>query len=186
MYQPDYRSVFLLCIGIAMGLAVGPGGLGWLAPSFYQRYFVGAVQAQAELETYDEQIRERRVRLASTGVTEVALEQFDREEQNDPRRALLEARVQIAHRDHADRFVGWTTTIVIVIAVMMVGEALTKRVGIQRKLATARYALLSVWLAIVLAMPSLLNGVQVVFGVLLIAIALLAALVPLRVRRAVG
>jgi len=184
MYPPDYRSVFLLCIGIVMGLAVGPGGLGGLAPSFYQRYFVGAAQAQAELETYDELIRERRARLVSTGVTEVALERFDHEEQNNPRRALLDARVQIARRDHADRFVGWTTTIVIIIAVMMAGEALAKGVGIQRKLATARYALLAVWLAIVLTVPSLLHGVQVVFGGLLIAVALLAAWVPLRARRA--
>lgn len=185
MYQPDYRSLFLLVIGLATGLVLGPCCLGWFAPSFYQRHFVGAVEIQAELETYDEQIRERRARLVGTGATDVALEQFEREEQNAPRRALLEARVQLARREHADRFVGWAATIVIAMAVMMAGEAVTQRVGMQKNLATARYALLAVWLTIVLAVPSLLHGVQIVFGVLLVAVALLAALVPLKAGRVV-
>lgn len=179
MHRPDSRNLFLLAIGVAAGLALGPYGLAWVAPSFYQRHFVGAAEAQTKLEAFDGQIRERRARLASTGATEAALEQLDRQEQNDPRRALLEARLQLARREHADRFIGWSTTIIAAVVVMMVIEVLATRAGVQRNLATARYALLAVWTAIALAVPSLMHGLQVVFGLLLIVVVLLAALVPL-------
>lgn len=163
---PNHRDLYLLIAGVVVGILVGPAILGRVASDTYQRLFVGqAPDLQAQVELIE--------RLRATGVTETAVnEQLDK----------LRRNTADAQREHLARLQGLTTAVVLVLAALMMVEPLVQPEAVQARagLATARYALIAVWLALILARPALLRHISLSFVVLLLIIALLAALLPLR------
>src|SRR5690606_1626701 len=78
----------------------------------------------------------------------------------------------------------YMTAVLLALVAIMAIEALYARpqspVGLR--MATMRYALATVWLVLLLAVPNVLMSVSLVFVALLIVVALLVGLIPLGAR----
>ena len=184
---PDQRDIYLLAVGLIVGVLLGPLLLGQVAPRLYEAWFVGGAEIRAEIEQRQHEHDEAMQLLQATGVTDVAVSeaqaQFDRE--LAPRRAQLQQAVD----DHRRWLAGRLNALVIAVLALMVLEAVVSprpqgggKAIINPALArliTGRYALLALWLAVVVAQPRVLLEVAWVFVLLLLAVALAAAFVPL-------
>jgi hypothetical protein len=184
---PDAGGLYLLVAGIVLGVLLGPAVMGRVLPGVYQDVFVGGADIARQLNEQQTQNDEQLKRLTDTGVTEAAID-----EQGlmlGQQVAVLRAQLDEAQRARLDALRGWTSALVLaVIAVMMI-EALVSpdvKAGAAARvsptlgrLVTARYALVALWIAVVLAQPRLLTQLPIVFAALLILVALGAALVPL-------
>ena len=84
---------------IAAGVLLGPMVLGQLQPNIYQSLFVGGQAEQQLVAEHDNKIKNQRSRLEATGVSEIALEEFDARANAD--RSKLELRLQNAQDQHA-------------------------------------------------------------------------------------
>lgn len=191
---PDHRDLYLIVAGVLLGILLGPSVFGWFAPELYRTAFTNPQHANAELEDWvrNYQENERRIRseLAKTGVSGVAIEEATEDAMKklyDPGRDELEAKVKSA-RDGAAQNQGRMLALVLAIALVMILETLmAPGAGVTRsRLATARYALIALWIAWVMAQPGLLRQLPVAFFALLTIVALVVALVPLRRRGGVA
>lgn len=110
------------------------------------------------------------------------------------RLAPLKAQVQAAQAERERAVRGWLAAIVAALVVLAVAEPLImpparvgERVAVPPALAglvTARYALLALWVAVVVAKPSILTGLPWLLAVLLVVVAAAAAVAPLGRRTA--
>ena len=181
----DHRDVYLLALGIVLGVLIGPQVLGRWAPAAYDRLFVGGGQAQRELDDFDRHVSEELRRLNGTGATKTAIEEKaaellkDRAEKSERRDANL--------RQHAAWLAGQMNALLLALLVFMIVEAVTDPASawgarFRNRLATVRYALMALWLALLLGQQQWLRDVPLAFLALLVVVALLAAVVPLRRR----
>lgn len=176
-------EAILLLIGLCAGVLLGPAVLGKCCPKTYEHWFVGGWEAQNSLVELEEQIAQRRKRLAEIGATAAALEEIDSETQHQ-RAELIKKRDQ-AQQEHLRSWANRGNALVVTIAMVMLLEAIAGMTRAEggaakaRKLATARYALMAVWIALVVALPSVLLGVSWVFVALLLAFSTLIAVMPL-------
>jgi hypothetical protein len=179
---PDHRDLYLIVIGILAGILLGPYVLGRVKPEVYRRAFVGGVEEARLVRERDRQI-EAIEKRGMAGASDVAL----LEKVGDLRKqqAPLIANYEKAIRERSDRLARLTTALVLAIVALMVIETLVDpaRPDLRARLATARYAVVAAWLALLFARPELLKSLPMLFlgGVIVVAIA--AALVPLRARR---
>jgi len=188
---PDVGGLYLLVAGIVLGVLLGPAVLGRAAPGVYRDVFVGGGAYLRELAEENEKTQRQIEALESTGVTEEAIPEqvLGREQQL----VVLKAQLEQAQRQRMGELTGWTTALMLaVIAVMMVESLIGPEVkaGVAAKvspavgrLVTARYALASLWIAIVLARPQLLTQTPILFAAGLVVVALGAALVPMGKKR---
>lgn len=149
--------------------------LGRHAPEWHNRLFVGDQSAREQLATFDKQFHQKRHRVAESGATETALNEFDR--QHEPKRQLLELKVQLARANHARRLFSQAFAGILAVAVVLVVERSVKRTHYYKRLKTARHALMAVWMTVMIAGP-LTQELPVVFTALLILIVLAAPLIP--------
>jgi hypothetical protein len=239
---PDHRDLYLLVIGIVLGILIGPRVLGSFSPATYDKWFVGTAELQNELtgamrqvtdklNAFNEQTAERQAKLRASGASPEAMLELNRALRTELKAIVLEERVikarylggpvprsadelplpnqpagtdelmvdgkiLKAERAHLDWLAARLTAIILATAVMMVLETLIDprpRVidgaafwpRLRNGLATARYALMAVWVALALARPLVLLRVPGVFFLLLVLVAVAVAAVPLR-RRARG
>jgi len=184
---PDVGGLYLIVAGILLGVLLGPAILGRVAPQTYQDVFVGGAAVMRQIDDEQAGLDGRLEALEATGVTEAALhEQLMRHEQET---VVLQAKLQQAQRGRLDELTGWAQALMLAVIAVMVIESLLgpdiKAGGAARvhpalgRLITARYALSALWVALLLARPELLKQLPIVFVVLLIAVALATALVPL-------
>ena len=188
---PDQRHLYLLAAGLVIGLLLGPGGLGRLAPGVYESWFTGGGEAGRMLAAWEGDV-ERDVREDLAG----ALDEHDGSFRSEVDAALrrrggekemLQRRWRSEVAAHREGYVARLTALALVIGVMMVLEAIVapepgkgpQSPGVLGRLVTVRYAVLAVWLALVVASPWVAWSVPWVFGGLALAVALAAALVPL-------
>ncbi len=178
--SPGPRDLYILTLAVVAGLLLGPFMLGRLHQPTYNRLFVGVDPVkQIELEAATAEYVDKRQRLQATGVTPDALIELD-----DNHAATVEPLVAAMARDMQKHTYGlWQLLGALVVAVLaiMVIEAVVsahRRAG----LVTARYAILSVWVTIALAQPTMLAELPLLFTLLLIGVAVAAALVPLHRR----
>jgi hypothetical protein len=180
---PGLGGLYLLIAGIILGVLLGPAVLGRLAPSIYEDAFVGGTQQRQELFENKTQIEAQAQTLLEIGVTDAAIPEH-----------LLQIKQQeiawrVAIQQHLNTLVGWTTALMLaVIAVMMLESLMSPDTQAKNtfevspalgRLATARYALSALWIAIMLAQPKLLTQLPIAFAGLLVLVSLAAALVPL-------
>lgn len=184
---PDVGGLYLLVAGIMLGVLLGPAILGRVSPSIYQDVFVGGTGFAQQIDEAQAKNDQQLEALTDIGVTEAAI----------PEQALageqpliyLKAQLEQAQRQRLGELTGWTSALMLaVIAVMLIESLVSPDVSAGKamkvppalgRLVTARYALAALWIAIVLAQPTLLKQLPILFVALLIVVALAAALVPL-------
>lgn len=170
----DHRDLYLLVVGVVAGALLGPGVFGRLAPDAYDKVFPPSVERVGlQLVELEKNLAANREKLRKIGATDAAIS--DLEAQRLTRRAELEARF-----GRASRSAGRTTSLLIVLVVTMILEAAVGAHRSRRRLTQARYALLAIWVALMLAQPAMLGSVSLPFVALLTAIVLIAAVVPFR------
>jgi len=184
---PGPASLYLLVGGILLGVLMGPAVLGRFAPKSYENLFVGGADLARQLETQRATTAEQLQTLEQIGVTDAAIPEQLLGRQNQ--QAVLLAQLQQAQRQRLDTWSGWATAIMLAVIAMMMLEALvapdlrsagpTQVSPALGRLATSRYALTGLWLALMIAQPKLLAQLPVVFAGLLIVVAAGAALMPI-------
>jgi hypothetical protein len=162
--------------------------LGALAPRAYGTLF-GAGEVAVRLATLDDETARQLEQLRATDASDAAISEYtaDREMQSLPLRLTIR---QI--RDQ--RAAGMATAVVLALVASMIVESLvgpeprkqgavvvSPAVG---RLVTVRYALVAIWIALVIARPTLLEPVPALLTILLVLVALAVGLVPLGPRRA--
>ena len=170
---PDHRELYLLAAGVIAGILLGPAVLGRVAPEAYHEAFPSVERARLELDALERSLADIRARQRQVGATDVAIIEF--EAPRLARRQALQAEVERALRSR-----GRSTALLLAIAMAMILEAVldsSRRVQ-RRRLSRARYALIAVWIALVLAQPETLGRVPLPFLALLALLVLVAAAAP--------
>ena len=173
----------MLIAGIVLGVVLGPAVLGRISPPAYTALFGGRAHAQ-NIATREEQMRRQLKSLVETGAT-VEAQTNHQEALNLLRKALKQK------QDH--RAAGLATALVLALIATMVIECLVSpqlraagsavvspAIG---RLSTIRYALVALWITVVLARPTMLQQVPLLFAALVILVALSVGLVPLGPRK---
>lgn len=89
--------------GIVAGLLLGPGVFGRVKPAWHDPLLRGGVEQAAALQAESDRQRIERAALEASGVTDVALEEFDRE-RLAPRRAEFQAALDRARAEFRSDF----------------------------------------------------------------------------------
>ncbi len=202
---PDHRDIYVLIVGLVLGLLAGPWVLGRVMPDVYQRAFVGAVeQRQAyqdhqrdideALDAFDAETARLIDSLEQTDVTDIAIEEKRSERevarQNYEIRQLasalpLQSNLEAAQRGHLVRLEAMKLSLLLAVVVLMIFEAMLEPrstsglAALRPRLATARYGVIAIWLALVLAAPVTLLNVQLLFVAGIVVVAVLPVILPL-------
>ena len=170
----------IMVIGIVVGVLLGPWCLGRTAPQRYDRWFFGTGETTRELDGYDRKANDVLERLANTGATAAAVAEEQHRMDRERERILEE--IQNQRDEYLKTLLGRTQALIVAMISLMVIEGIfspsraTPQTRGTASLATARYALTAVWLALTLAQPALLTGVSVLFVILLVGVSLAGAL----------
>ena len=184
----DARHLYLIGVGLLLGILLGPAVLGRVAPDTYAAWFTGAGEAAAEVRAFDADTAEGLQRLAATGVTDIAIEEYLAERAAELQASPAFARATIEAKLHEQAWAGRLLALVLAVVVVMVLEAWvgpTPRNGRASvspalgRLVTIRYALIALWLMLALASPGTLLDTPWVFVATLLVIAMVVGLVPL-------
>jgi len=183
--MPQTRPIdlSLMVWGLVLGMILGPMVMGQLSPALYERLFIGTHIANDELGLFDQQTQERLARLTQTGVTRAAVQ--EQQQQIEQQRLTYEAGVERAADAYQHRLMGIMSSLIFAFILVLLVEVLMGPVliatgrGVLAKLANVRSGLLAIWIVIALAQPKALGEVQLAFVVLLVAVGLAAATVPL-------
>lgn len=169
MAQRDYRNLSVLLVGAVAGLLLGPWVLGRFGPGLYEQWFVGGQEVRKVLEAFDRKVQQQRQRLEGVGATETALTELDAQER--PQRRMLERELEEARDATAQRWEGRAGAVVLSLVLVAVAESLARTAGVRGWLARGRYALMSVWVAMLLACPRLHGEVSLVLVISVVALA---------------
>jgi len=176
---PHPAHIYLLVIGLAVGMILSPWVMGNVSPEIYQRYIAGVGPQVQQLHAMERDHADRLQRLMNTGVTPDAVDELqtrlNREFQAQSQVLVETAQQQIVWLRQRGMAI-WLAVLVLMAVEALLSD--TSR-SIVRRLTTGRYALIAVWLAMVLAQPAMLAGVPVLFALLLIAAVVACAVVPL-------
>jgi hypothetical protein len=179
---PDHRDLYLLILGIVVGMILGPWVLGKFADgNYYRQWFRGyGGPADAELQQFDDAATDKLKRLADTGVTQTAIDETQLDIQKN-RQGLINA-FNLERAQRMTRLDHVMTGLLAAVLFFMVIESLIdptpgrRAASVRNRLATGRYALMGIWLALVIARA---ETVPVVFTLVLVVVGLVAALMPL-------
>lgn len=171
---PNHRDLYVLAAGLLLGLLLGPAVLGRLSPETYNHYFADLKTATEQMAAHDERVRITKEKLVSTDVTSVALSEFNE----------MEASKNLPYLEHfarAQHTRGRLLAAMLAVLVVMILETLpaAEAIVLRSRLATARYALMALVLALLMAQPQWIQGLSLPFLLLLVAVGLAVALVPL-------
>lgn len=172
--MPNHRDLYVLAAGLLLGLLLGPAVLGRVSPETYNHYFADYQVAADKLAMHDAHVNEILKKLVAADVTSVAMDELvqTRSAEREP----LEAAVERARLSQ-----GRLLAAMLAVLVFMIFETLPEATAIllRSRLAAARYALMALTLALLLAQPQLLKGMSMLFLSLLLATGLAMALMPL-------
>ena len=191
---PDHRDMYLLLLGLIVGLGLSPWILGKYLDenAFTKWYYYGNAPAFDDLAQFIEEQQDRTLRkkadvaaaLKLTDATEQAIHEKIAEIDIDAdaeRRPYVDA-VAEAREQHRVWMQSFIFTLAIAAAALMFIEPLfdptSRLAGLRRRLTTGRYAIMAVWVGAVLAKPHFIAMPLVPVLILLMAISLLAAALP--------
>jgi len=186
----DHRDLYLLAAGVVLGLLLSPAILGRVAPETYDRIFVGATAADVQEATdYHAMVRDQIQVLIAEDRPASAVEDHLAALRLNELNPL--ARLEKLHRERSMVLMGILCAIMVAIGVVMVletfvspqpGPSGSQRMAVHPivgRLKSARYGLLAIWLALFLANPALLWRTPWLFALLVLAVAIVVAVVPL-------
>ncbi len=145
----------------------------------------GGSELVSELRTFDEQTRLQQQAFLANGLGEGAIQQYLK------RREIEFQWMQLRlERERDRRAAGISMAVILALIIAMVLESLyspkldqdatvAEISPVIGRLVTVRYALMAMWIAVVLARPSLIHTASVTFGVLLIGFTFVFGLLPL-------
>ncbi len=181
---PCHRDIYVLVVGLLVGVVLGPGVLGQVWPWAYDQLFVGSGPARSELVTYEKTNHDILKRMEQSGATAEAV--TEKRTMIESGRVPLEAQILLSQKQHRDWLRGRSAALVLAVLVLMVIEAMLgsmQGAALQRlrhRLTTARYALMAVWVMVLLAEPSGLGDASLVtFIALLVLVSLIFAYLPM-------
>ncbi len=151
----DRSHAWLLLVGLALGAVAIP-----FAPSW--------TESGAALAAYDAQTAQQLQRMRESDVTPLAL---------DEHRAQRRLDAQPLRDAYDLQLLTVLSAVALTLVIVMALEAWLRR------LVTARYGLAALYLAFVVAHPTLWGRLPVAFLTLLLAVALIASVIPLTFRR---
>lgn len=183
----DARHLYLLGVGLLLGILLGPAVLGRVAPETYAAWFTGAGEAASEVRVFNEDTADGLERLLATGVSGIAIEEYIAEREAERQMLPAFGRAVIEEKQHEAAWAGRLVALVLTIIVVMGVEAWagpTPRKGravvspMLGRLVTIRYALVALWLMLALASPAALLNAPWGFAAALLLVALIVGLVP--------
>lgn len=171
-----HRELYLLVAGLLLGLLAGPWVLGRAAPDFYARTFVGGTTQLKELAQTQHELALRRAVVLETK-SETVLADFELEAAAKVR-PLIQAweKAKLERSQELQRIM---SAVALAIACIMGLEALLLGQW-QHRAMSARYALMALWLAMLLAQPAMLAELPMVLVLLLVLVAGASVLLPLK------
>lgn len=164
---PNHWDLYVIVVGVVLGVLLGPAVLGRISPDTYRAWFVAPQMNVEDLQGMASQLD----KLGGTGVTEVAV----REKTESLQRELNAKHVAFQEQAHS-RPLG---LILAVLLLMVVESLLDSGSPLRGRLVMARYGLVALWLALLLAQPGQLRSVPVVFVGLLVVVAMVMAALPI-------
>ena len=172
-HAPDHRELYLLIAGVIAGVLLGPAVFGRLWQQGYDAAFPSVEQAQLRLLQSDADHARLRQLLTQSSATDTAIAELEQ-------RYLAPRAERQAALQHALRSRGRMTTLILAIAIVLIVEAVIAgaRPEPRRRLARARFALMAVWIALLLARPEMLSSVSLPFLVILAVLVFVAAWAP--------
>jgi hypothetical protein len=164
---PHLGGVYVLLLGLVMGLLLGPMVLGRISSERYAALFPNPVAAQFKLD----EIQKTRRTLAMTDVSPVALEEYDQQRQAEVQSHEQTIEKALKTRSIMDALLLGSLSILLVMNMSSGGSRL------HHRLLLASHLLLGAWLCLFLTQPYLLARLSgwVIIGTLLITGIFLAA-----------
>ena len=195
---PNHRDLWLLVVGLLLGILAGPAVFGRWAPDQYEHFFANDLKAQrieamadlreiSKLNAVQSNRQEVARALAETGVTPEAIDEAadavnaDIAKLQQPIIDDLRQR-QVNLEAGASANLGRLLTLVLLLLGAALLETLwaPEAITIRRRLITVRFALLALLLAYVAAQPAwLIEVVDPVFTGALIVAVVVVAIVPI-------
>ncbi len=184
----------MIVAGVLLGLILSPAVLGNLAPSTYNRLFVGGENVRQQIMSYQQtqqqDIQKKIKDIQSSDASKAAIAELrQRLLAGSGDAAKLKFQLATARAEHFAMLIGRMNALVMALLAIMVLEVVVspeakagRAVIVPRavnRLITIRYALLALWIALGIARPALLARTPFIFVVLLIGVALLVAFIPL-------
>ena len=171
--QPNHRDLYLLVIGMAVGLLLSEWSLGRISIDIYEQLFIGGQEARLnkevekaalknKLEEKEVDLRQRKERIEDLK-TDTAMDDFIAQANAERIEVAEMFRNKIDHyrleqdkqaSEHAARYQRLLTGLIMVIVVMMILETLLEPEAdgfagiLQGRLGTVRYAVMAGWLAL--------------------------------------
>ncbi len=182
--SPGLRDVIVVLIGAVLGLLAGPHVLGQVQPDAYRHAFLGGLGEKRALdelrESWEHTLTELGVPLDAER-RDLESWQLDRLEARDEELAPFKEAMDEAKAERKAQLQGTSRTLALAAATVLVlagvcGGRLTR---FKPRFVTAIAALLAVWLTLHLGRPDLLEPVSLPFTALVIALVIVAALLPL-------
>lgn len=192
---PSHLEIYILATGVLLGVILGPAVLGRVAPALYDKMFVGAIaagQRQEEIAKKRDAVIDKMSLmnkivqdLKDVKVTDVAIAEKEAEfkPQIDAAVAEANAAAEAAAVENAAFRAGVTaraTALILAVLAIMVIEAITPAGSfLAGRLTTVRYALLALWVALLIAQPGMLRSLPIGFTAALVIVGVGAAVVPM-------
>ncbi len=172
--RPNQRDLWLIIVGVFVGLLLGPHVLGRGAPDLYDLLFLtgdiglsdveqsSSSELPPEIFLHDEDVSDGAIRQAV--VNALTRQQNNRQEKTD---------------GHLARLQGCLSALIITVVVIMMAETLTSHFQILNLFRIVRYVLLAVWIAVTLGQPQLLSHFSIAFVLSLMLVCLIAGCLPI-------
>jgi len=150
----------------------------------YGSMFGGSEQA-AQLKAFDQETRVQQQAFINSGLGESVVEQYLERRQFEYKLKQLTLEQM---RDRRAESISTAIIFALIIALVLEslygpkidGRAVVAEVSpVIGRLVTVRYALMAMWIAVILARPAVLHTVSITFGCLLIAFTFIFGLLPL-------
>ena len=200
--QPDHRDLYLLVVGLALGLLLSQYGLGWFAPDTYEKWFMDGQEAriryEAAIQDLDQKVKDKKIELAKEAkrlgeISDTAVKAQEGREKSEltkiyhaaePNLVNLREERRFAQQEQAKRHRAWLNGLILVLVISMIGHALIEPGAegmahvLRSRLTTMRYALMAGWIALFMAKPDPLESVPVAFVLMLGVVIFAAAMAP--------
>ncbi|WP_432799064.1 hypothetical protein [Poriferisphaera sp. WC338] len=188
---PDHRDLYVLIVGLLLGIVLSANFLGAVAPNLYNKIFLGNLAERTAIIEYEKQVAPFKAELQAKQAagenqqmdqqTFMQIMAMQKEEQQ------LKANLVQASTAHTTGLLGIILTLVLaVVAVSVIETQIVPNTKNNRaeippslgRLTRLRYVILAAILTIIIAQPNFISTVPITFAIILIGFILFAGLFP--------